>query len=98
MFNIDKGVAMFDLFDIQFNAIGIVRLDKRLSDSYLTQFIKIKRLQENAYSFDNLSHLVGKELARQKSSMLTEQDELQCSIDAFDIIDSLNVRFNLEYV
>lgn len=89
---------MFDLFETQFKAIGSLRVDKRLSTPYLTQFVNIMILMEQAYSFDNLGHLIGREVARQKSSMITDQDMLQCSIDAFNIIDSINTRFNYDFV
>jgi hypothetical protein len=90
---------MFDLFEIQFKAVGDVRLNSiPLKKGYLNQFVKIMTLVEKAYSFDNLSHLLGRELAKQKTSLLSNEDSLQCSLDAFEIVESLNKRFNYDFI
>lgn len=89
---------MIELFEIQFKAIGDVRCKHKVDGNYLKQFIKIMTLLEKSYSFDNFTFLVGKELAGQKNNVMSNDKTTECTMDAFNILESLNRRFNYDYV
>jgi hypothetical protein len=88
---------MLDLFEIRFSAVGDLRLNKKLSMEYVQQYIKIMKLMERAYSFDNFAFFVGKEMGSIRTSLLSNEDEVQCTLDALDILESIYIRFDFNY-